>query len=53
MILSQREKQQRAAYMRKYRKRNPLQTAETNMRYWNRRVKQLRAAEAQNKEKEK
>lgn len=52
VILSLEEKKQRAEYMRKYRKRNPLQTAEANKRYWTRRVKELRTLQAQDKRKE-
>ena len=49
--MSPEEKEQRAAYMRRYRKQNPLQTAEINKRYWTRRVKELRAEEAHAKER--
>lgn len=51
LILSQEEKAARARYMRKYRERNPLQYAEQQKRYWSRKVRELRAKEAQ-KEKE-
>lgn len=43
MILSAKEKKQRAEYARRYRKENPLQYAEQQKRYWTRRVKQLKA----------
>ena len=51
MILTQKEKQQRAKYQREYRKRNPLQVAEANKRYWTRKVKELRAKQAQEEER--
>lgn len=47
VILTPEEKKQRAEYMRRYRKRNPLQTAENNLRYWEKKVRELREKEAQ------
>ena len=51
MILSKQEKAARAKYQRDYRKKNPLQIAESNKRYWTRKVKELRAKEALEKER--
>ena len=45
VILTAEEKKQRAEYQRKYRKRNPLQIAEANKRYWSRKVRELKAVE--------
>ena len=37
--ISDEAKQERAAYMREYRRKNPEKTKEINRRYWERRAK--------------
>lgn len=48
-MLSAEARQQRAAYMRQWRKRNPDKDKAAKERYWEKRAKQVQAEEQKNK----